>query len=518
MISFKHFCRPLSLLAASFLSLSVVSCEDDTPVVGSDLANGEVQIALDSLTWNGLQQYIYRGNDSTLITVPKIQFVTEYEKSVDSRSTTNLLGRLSVPEYGDLRCSFVSRLMCTTTLNIPDSIGINQIDSMKLVLSVPRGELTGDSLAPQQLRVYRLTKSLPTDITNTFDPTGYYDPQNPIGSKSYTLSALGMSDSIYTKLSYINVDIPMSREMAVQTVEAYRNPATKGIFEWPQTFEQYFHGIYVEPSFGRGCVANITDVNFLIYYSYKTTETATDDDGNVTTTTSTKTAATGIFETSPMVLNSNNISYTPSVKLQDMAAAGDAVITAPGGYRVRMTFPAKELIDIYRSSQSKLSVVSGLSFSIPADEIENDYGITPPPYLLLIKTSKIDEFFANNSLPDNKESFYATYNSTTKRYAFSSMRQYILDMIEKGENNITADDLDFTIIPVKLTLESNSSNSSNNYYNNPYYYYYGYGSSGNSKTTYSVTKCTPYIATPAMCRLRLDEATTVFTYSSQQMQ
>ncbi|MCM1491505.1 MAG: DUF4270 domain-containing protein [Muribaculum sp.] len=502
----------LTLIAAACASISLVSCEDDVPTVGSDLANGEVQIALDSLTWNGLQQYIYRGNDSTLVTCPKIKYVTEYEKAVDSRSTTNLLGRLSVPEYGDLRCSFVSRLMCATSLNIPDSIGINQIDSMKLVLSVPRGELTGDSLAPQQLRVFRLTKSLPADINNTFDPTGYYDPQNPLGSRSYTLSALGMSDSIYSKLSYINVEIPMSREMAVETVEAYRNPETKGIFEWPQSFEKYFHGIYVEPSFGRGCVANISDVNFLIYYSYKNTVVNTTD-STTTTEVQTKVGATGIFETSPIVLNSNNISYTPSASIQSRANAGEAIITAPGGYRVRMSFPAKELIDIYRSSQSKLAVVSGLSFSIPAEEISNDYGLTPPPYLLLIKTSKIDDFFANNSLPDNKDSFYATYSSTTKKYTFSSMRQYILDIIEKG---VTEDDTDFTIIPVNLTLESNASNNSSSYYDY-YYYYYGYSSS-NSNTTYTVTKCTPYIAKPAMCRLKLDEASTVFTYSIQQMQ
>lgn len=506
----KVIARTLTLAASTIVALPFVSCQNEVPTVGSNLAGGEVQIALDSLIWNGEQQYIYRGEDSTLITCPKIQFATEYEKAVDSRSTTNLLGRLSVPEYGDLRCSFVSQLMSVTNLNIPDTIGINQIDSMKLVLSVPRGQLTGDSLAPQQLRAYQLTKSLPSDINNTFDPTGYYNPDEPIGSKSYTLSALGMSDSIYSKLSYINIDIPMAKEMAVETVKAYRDNQLKHIFEWPQSFEQYFHGIYVEPSFGRGCVANISDVNFLIYYSYKTTETSTDDDGNTTAEVVTKAAATGVFETSPIVLNSNNISYTPSTYLQGLAAQNEPIITAPGGYRVRMTFPAKELIDIYRTSQSKLAVVSGLSFTIPAEEIANDYGLTPPPYLLLIKTSKIDEFFSKNSLPDNKESFYATYSATNKRYTFSSMRQYILDLIENG---ITEDDLDFTIIPVNLTLESNSSSNSS-YYN--YYYYYGYNTSSSS-TTYTVTKCTPYIAAPAMCRLRLDKASTVFTYSTQQM-
>lgn len=497
------FNLPTIALFSGVVASILGACQNETPTVGSSLAAGEVHIALDSLIWDGNSHWIYRGEDSTLVTCPKLQRSTDYDVSVDSRSTTNLIGRLSVPEYGDLNCSFVSRLMCAKSLAIPDSIPLEQVDSMSLILSVPRGELTGDSLAPQQLRVFRLTESLPIDIDNTFDPTGYYNPDEPLGSKSYTLSALGMSDSIYSKLSYINVEIPMTREMAQSTVKAYRdNPET---FQWPQSFEKYFHGIYVEPSFGRGCVANIAATNFVIFYNYNTVQTVTTTDTTYTEGVN-KAVAVGVFESSPIVLSSNNITYKPSDYLRSLADQGESIITSPGGYRVKLQFPGRQLVDIYRQSQSKLSVVANLTFSIPAEEIPNDYGLTPPPYLLMVKTSKLDEFLASNSLPDNKNSFYATYDSTNRRYAFSSMRSYIVDLIENGVND---EDLDFTIIPVNLTLESNSSSSSS------YYNYYGYSS---GSTTYSVTKCTPYILKPTMCRLLLDKAQTVFTYSSQIME
>lgn len=490
-------------LFAGIIASVMGACQNETPTIGSGLASGEVHIAIDSLTWDGSRQWIYRGDDSTLVTCPRIDRTTDYDVSIDSRSTTNLIGRLSVPEYGDLNCSFVSRLMCAKTLSIPDTIPMEQIDSMSLILSVPRGQLTGDSLAPQQLRVFRLNKSLPLDIDNTFDPTGYYNPDEPLGSKSYTLSALGMKDSLYSSLSYINVEIPMTRDMARATVKAYRdNPET---FQWPQSFEQYFHGIYVEPSFGRGCVANIAATNFVIFYNYNTVQTVTTTDTTYTEGVN-KAVAVGVFESSPIVLSSNNITYKPSDYLRTLADSGESIITAPGGYRMKIKFPARQLIDIYRQSQSRLAVVANLTFNIPAEEIKNDYGITPPPYLLMVKTSKLDEFLANNSLPDNKESFYATYDAVNKRYAFSSMRSYIVDLIENG---VKEEDLDFTIIPVNLTLESNSSNSSS-------YYGYYYGSSSN--TTYSVTKCTPYILKPSMCRLFVDKAQTIFTYSTQMME
>lgn len=498
---------PMITLAAA---VGLSACEDNVPTVGGALASGEVHIALDSLVWDGNDHYVYRGDNKITVNCPKISYVTVFDKKIDSRSTTNLLGRLTVPEYGDLRCSFVTRLMSTVKLNIPDSIPLEHVDSMKLIMTIPRGQLTGDSLAPQQLRVYRLTKSLPLDITNEFDPTGYYDPSDALGTRSYTLSALGMNDSIYTNASAVYIEIPMSKEMAQNTVKAYRDPETAGIFQWPQTFEEYFHGIYVEPTFGRGCVANILSSNFYIFYSYQKTESKTDDEGNVTVNTKTETAATGIFGSSPIVLSSNNISYNPSTKLQEMAAANDAVITTPGGYQVKITFPGKELVDIYRNTQSKLAVVSDLSFTIPVEEIENDYDITPPPYMLMVKTSKLEEFWANNSLPDYKDSFYSIYDAKSKSYHFPKMRQYIIDLIEKGAKE---EDLNFTLIPADLTFETNNNN--NNY--NSWYSYMYYGSSSSSTTSY-MTKCAPYIAKPTMCRLKLDEAKTIFTYSLQQMQ
>lgn len=299
----------------------------------------------------------------------------------------------------------------------------------------------------------------------------------------------------------------MSKEMARETVMAYRNEATKNIFSWPQSFEQYFHGIYVEPSFGRGCIANIAAFKFIIYYNYDVKVTSTAADGTITSSVKNKTGAAGVFESSPIVLNSNNVIYQQSDNLKNRAANKQALITTPGGYRVHVTFPGKELVEIFEKSQTNLAVVSDLNFSIPVEEIENDYGLTPPPYLIMVKSSKLQEFLANNSLPDYKDSFNATYDSKSKRYTFYNMRQYIIDMIKNG---YSADDLEFTILPANLEFEDQSSNS-----NSYYYGYYGYSSSSSSAKT--LTKCTPYISKPTMCRLRMDQARTIFTYSIQQM-
>ncbi len=510
--------KRLGLYAAPFLALAaggfLLSCENETPTVGGQLANGEVKIALDSLIWDGSEQYIFRGEEKTPYKCQKLSYTTIFDDAVDTRSTTNLIGRISVPEYGDLNCSFVSRLLCTTSLAIPDSIKEEQIDSMKVVLTVPRGALTGDSLAPQQLRVFRLNKSLPNDIDNRFDPTGYYDPSKPLGSRTYTLSALGMSDSLYTTTQVLNIAIPLPRDMAIETVKAYRDPSKKSIFAWPQEFEKFFHGIYVEPSFGRGCIANIAFTDFVIYYNYKVTEAAKDTAGNAINTVATKIGGAGVFTSSPIVLSSNNVVYRPSAYLQAKAAANEALVTTPGGYRINLKFPGKELVDIYQKSQTTLSVVSDLLFSIPVEEIENDYGLTPPPYLVMVKTSKLKDFLSSNALPDGKDSFYAAYSAMAKRYSFTSMRNYILGLIKDG---VKEEDLDFTIIPANIEFEKDESSSSSSIYDNYWALLYGgYYNTSSSKNTEPI-KCTPYILKPTMCRLKMDEARTIFSYSLQQL-
>lgn len=234
--------------AAALFSLAAFSsCEDSTSPIGGSLVNGEVTIVVDTLEM-------------------KLDASSILEPNFDSRTQTKLLGRINVPEYGSLDCSFVSQLMCATKMNIPDSITVNDVDSMRMVLTVPRGSLTGDSLAPQQLKVYQLTKQLPSDINSTFDPKGYYNPSDPLGVKSYTLSALSMNDSLFKLQGSIRIPIMLPRKLAQDIFTAYKNnPET---FQWPQTFAQYFPGVYVEQNFGNGCIGVISAMKFYTYWHY----------------------------------------------------------------------------------------------------------------------------------------------------------------------------------------------------------------------------------------------------------
>lgn len=463
-----------SLLAVCGL---VVSCQDDVSDIGGSLNDDRVTITVDSLETD-------------------INATTVYYESFDGRNVTKLLGRLRVPEYGSLDCSFVSQMMSAAKMNIPDSITENDIDSIRLVLSVPRGSLTGDSLAPQQLRVYRLTKQLPSDITTSFNPEGYYDVSSLLGSRSYTLSNIAKGDSAMKQLSSVNIPVMLPRSLALDLFRKYR--AGDPMFEWPSTFNRYFPGIYVEQNFGNGCVANISSARIYTYWHRQDLRYEMQPDSTYKYIPYIVRDSVCLMASQPEVLSSNVISYRVSDRIRELVDEGKSIITTPGGYVVEIKFPIKRLIDVYQQHGDVMSVVSTLRMQIPASTIKNDYGLSVAPYLLMVKKSERDKFFKENKTPDGLSSFYAAYNAETGSYQFNSMRDYFLEVlgkVRKGEP-LTDDDTDFCLIPVAVTIETvNGYNSSSAY----------------------VTKVQPYLARPTMTQLATDRAIVSFIYTSQEI-
>lgn len=463
-----HFKSTLLALAASAM---LWGCEDEVPTTGSDLVQGEVTIYVDSLTM-------------------KLNSTAVYEETYDSKGLTKLLGRLRVQQYGNLDCSFVTQLMAATNMEIPDSITVEMVDSMRLIFTVPRGQFTGDSLAPQQLTVYRLTDQLPADINNTYDPTGHYDPI-PLGSRTYTVSALSQAgDSLLPVTRNIRIPVMLPKDLAVETFTKYRNDPS--VFQWPATFNKYFPGIYVEQSFGNGCVANITKVQAFTYW-HRPEMRYIKVDGEYGYHPVTVRDSVCLFASVAEVLSSNNIKYTVSDAITNDVSKGEKIITTPGGYHVDFTFPYEEIFEIYHKQNSELSVISTLSLSLPAKAIENNHNIGAAPYLLMILKSDVEEFFAKNKLPDQVRSFYAAYNKEKKRYTFPALRTYLLNLLSKKE--VKPEDIEFTLIPVEIQTEDVTD-------------YYG-------NITKTVVGCLPYTMAPTMTRIDMDRAVVTFAFSQQ---
>lgn len=464
-----------SAVAIVMAAMATASCQDELSDIGNSLTPTETTINVDSVSYDLLGA-----------TIPAPMF--------ESKSNFTLIGAVSVPEYGDLACSYVTQFLPTESLNVPDSITSANVDSVKMILSVPKAYITGDSLISQQLKVYSLTKDLPADIPSSFNPEGYYDPASTLGIKSYNLSGETYKDTTYTASSLVSIKVPLPLQMGVDVFKAYET--TPEIFTWPQQFAKLWPGVYVESSFGRGAIAPVANTCIYAYFPKTVASSVTDSEGNVSTAYKQVADSVCLFTTAPEVISSVNIDYRPSPAIQALVDEGNSIITTPGGYAVNITFPAKQVLEQYWDQSYDLGVINNMTFSIPAKEIANKYGIGVPPSLLMVKTSELENFFSEGKVPDNVTSFTGEYSASKGVYSFGSMRKYIVEMRAKGEGNITDDDLAFTLVPVEVTTESVT---------NPY----------TNEVTIYVTGVLPYILKPTMVQLDTRNANITFTYSNQ---
>lgn len=469
---------PFLTLLTSVLMLW--SCDEETPAAGGSLVSGQVEIIRDSV-----------------FTLTGVPYTTD---AVRSRTILQLLGRYSAEGFGRFDSDIVCQYMPSSSI---DTVGVKRgdIDSVKLCLMVYKGGFAGDSVAPMGLSVHRLTRQLPTPIYSDFDPAGYYDAA-PIGSTTYSGLLSGYpyvgADSEGSLFKYIYVDLPV--ELGRELYDKY--VAEPAVFNSPKEFASWFPGLYITNTFGSGRVTRISSNTIDVYYH--ATETIGEGEEKRDTVLNLQASYLGV---TPEVLTNNNITYDMAPALRERAARGEAIMVGPVGYDVEFTFPAREILRRYNEQSGPLAVVNSLSFSIPAEDISNDYGLTPPPYVLMVKKSKKEEFFAKNQLTDNVNSFYASYNATTGRYTFASMLDYIDDIIEKG--TVEPEDEEFVLCPVLVSFYSSSATSSSDYY---YAYYYGY--SYNTSST-QVSSITPYVTEPVMTRLDFSKAKVEFSFSKQ---
>ncbi|MBD5334498.1 MAG: DUF4270 domain-containing protein [Duncaniella sp.] len=467
--------KNLFLLSAGLVAaMAVASCDEVTSTAGSSLVQDQVEIIIDST-----------------FTVSGKAVINDL---VQSRTVLQLLGRIDAQGYGSLSSDIVCQYMPS---NYVDTIGVkpDYIDSVKLVLTMFKDGFAGDSVVPMGVSVYPLTRQLTSPIYSNFNPDGYYDASRLLGSTTYS-GLIDGADGVAADNSgniYKDIYVTLPREFGVALYNQFKTD--ENTFSTPQALAKWFPGLYIANSFGSGRVTRI--VSNMINVYFRSVQPIPDTDPQRDTVL----YGTGTYlAVTPEIITNNNIAYKMSESLKQRASSGEALLVGPTGYDVEFTFPAREIISRYKAQSNDLSVINSLTLSIPVEEIENDYGLTPPPYVLLVKKKDKEKFFSGTQINDNISSFYASYNSTDKSYTFSAMRDYLMDVMSHDE--VTAEDEEFVICPA---LVSFFVNSSNNYYS----YYYG------TTTSTTVSSITPYVTEPVMGKLDFENAKINFTFTKQ---
>lgn len=465
-----------ALLLALAVAVGFNSCTDD--VIGTSISDIHSAIIEDS-------SFVLSG-------------VSVRSPHLRSRSSIQLIGKVTADGYGTLTSDVVAQFMPTTKI---DTVGVRGgaewIDSCFIVMRVSTGDVIGDKLAPMRMSVYKLNKELPNPIYTDFDPSGYYSEDAAMGSVAYSASDMTLKTEVVsqtgTTVSYYEIKVPVPVSYARDIFNEFK--ANPSIFKSPTDFASFFPGIYIKNSYGEGHVMNFYDIEFVSYYrKYEKIDESSD--------TIYPAKSQSYMAVTPEVVYNNNIMLDAAPSVKSMIDAGDAIVMGPAGYEVHAHFPIQDIIDRFNDDSSEaLSVINNLTLEIPAKEIANKYGIAPPKYLLMVKEGYRDTFFEKDSLTNNKDAFYAEYNDQEKAYTFTGLRSYVLDIINKKGGVADESDMNFVIMPIDVTKYTNTSSS---------YYYYTAGA-----TSEVITKIAPAVSRPCLAKLDLINAKIILSYSKQ---
>lgn len=462
-----HFFRYI-ILSSLFIG-AFSACDDEVSNVGNSLVTDTSEIRVET--------------DFTL------SGASVKNAEIQSRNTNQLLGRFDIDEFGAFSSDFLSQFLSVNTIDFSNLYEPEKYMRMRLLLFMRSGDFTGDSIVPMGFKIYPLTAKLkPNELGVVQDVESYYDKNNCWTPQTEIYSANAMYNDSLNSLSYRTIEVALPGEFTRKFYNEYiTSPAS---FQSPAAFSDFFPGIYVKNEYGSGRVINISETRVVLSLKRKTTYT--NRFGEVRDTIfEVNNAVMGV---TPEVISYNNLNLSISESLQTRIDNGESMIIAPAGYDAQIQFPTPQIIDNYKKYAGDFSVVNSLSVSIPVETIENKFDIAPPSNVLMVLSDKKEEFFKNTELADNKTSFLASYDSNEQCYTFSGLRDYILEMIAKGDD-LKLSDYTFTITPINLVTESTSSS-------------YGTGEA-------VITGVNPYVGTPVMCRLDVDNAKIKFIYSKQ---
>ncbi len=418
-----------SLAVVIAAAMAFASCDDDTDTLGSDMMPYEDLITKESTSYDVYTQSFSAGD------------------SVLARSSMSYLGRFTDPETGTIiKSDFLAQFHCIEDFSFPDSIINDSIISTQIRLFV--NKFIGDSLATFKISVYPLTRIMDPDADyyTNIDASKYYDPsEEPLTVKWYTLSDRTIDEDERNSSSYSNkIVIPLPNEVGKEIYEAWKTHPEyfKDSESWINSGLPGSKGFYFKLESGDGALAYINIAQFNINYRYHDSTYDADTTGMCQ------------FAATEEVIQATHFENSNLDKLLDDTDA--TYLKSPAGIFTLATLPASELNYNDTINQAKL-VLTRYN-----DKVAGGFKLDIPEYILLVRLDDYNNgFFEQYKVADSRESYLASFNSSTNTYTFSNISQLMNIMNEEVRNGTATENYNKVLfIPVEPTFETSTSSTS----------------------------------------------------------
>jgi len=391
--------------------------------------------------------------------------------SVLSRSVYSYIGRLKDPETG----SYITSDYMTQFHILENQTGklFPSIEDLKAkgaiynpvadscVVRVIVNSYQGDSLAAMKLTLAELAKPMEENKTyyTNFDPEakGYLreDFGGAYQSVVYSMVDLTYNDSIRNVRRkngyYMSFDIPLNQQYTDKNGTPYKNYGTYIMSQY-YAHPEYFKnsktftrnvcpGFYFKCMDGLGVMTEVAYTQLIIYYHYELNDVVYIQYSDI--------------NSSEEVLQTTHISNN-SERINELVQDNECTyLKAPAGIYTEVTLPIEEI----KTGHENDTITSArIVFSRINDQSRySDIVLEEPTSLLMVERDSLYSFFERNSVPNNRTSFLATFNSRYKTYTFNNLSTLINH--KWGLKNKTANWNKVVLIPVQVESSASTTTS-----------------------------------------------------------
>ena len=439
----------------SFLGILLVivccwsACKDDVASAGSGVldADDEITVYVDTFP---------------------LRSMTDSCKAIVSRTDSFMLGEVET-DYGLLRGAILTQLACPEGYHYPSGEQIKSLDVDSMFLFIYYDSWTGDATSPIAIDAYRMDKktfNYSTEYMTDLNIEEYCSRQYPILTNRRIVVATEKLDSIQNS----NGDyVPMLRLRVNEDFQNYFWSMQS--FESQASFNEQFKGILLESSFGSSTMLNISGIALGVYFHFMYEKAGRD----------TLVRDMKAFYANSEVRTVNQLSYANKKQtIENLQKDSDTYnyIISPACAYTRMIFPIKRISDTIMSHMT--ADISGYTDTVKRPYVNkaevridvtnvykgsesqkqrNDW-LQPASYMLLIKESSMDRFFAKRELPtdtcallsplvqsvdaDGEYIYYYTYD----------LSEFITNQLRHPTDE---EDLKMMLVPVSVVADASGS-------------------------------------------------------------
>ncbi|MDU1890040.1 MAG: DUF4270 domain-containing protein [Dysgonomonas sp.] len=416
--------KNLLILAAAFIALIFVACDDDLSEIGNSIQPGG--------------DGIYAVGDTIPITASTYSF----EDSVYARTIFGLLGEYDDPTFGKIKSDYLCEFRC------PDDTIFEKntfaIDSM--FLAVYYSSFSGDTTSLIGLSSYEVVNSLKANFFTNVDPSKYYDPNKMLGQSVFTIQSSPLDSSLTastgTRIRVVKTKLndELSNRFFKQLEQNYDT------FLSTDKFNEFFKGMYITTTFGSGSLVEVDYTELRIHYRSTVRNVANTEDSIVKRTVA--------MDVTPEVIQMNHVENKfPSGIVGP--SPEKAYLRAPAGVYTELQIPLKKILEKAKEKYGENYTINAANLKIKGHtEAEEGFTASKPSRVLLINRDSLPNFFKDRKYKSGEKTYTViTRDATTNTYNFSNLATIINHYADHYKDAATIPDLYYLMIPIEYTQE-----------------------------------------------------------------